>query len=391
MKRTLNVLAAGAFALLVNACASPEKKQTQTDMNTDSASANIPDTAAFDSTINGKKTTLFILKNKNNATAAITNYGGKIVSFFVPDKDGKPTDVVLGYKNITDYVNGKQAYFGALIGRYGNRIGKGKFTLEGKQYQITLNNNGNALHGGTHGFNSKVWDAKQLNDHSLQLNYVSKDGEEGFPGTLNVKVIYTLTDDNELKIDYEATTDKTTVLNLTNHAFFNLNGEGSGDILGHKLILNADKFTPVDATLIPTGKLDPVEGTPFDFRKEKTIGQDIEAQNEQIKNGKGFDHNFVLIRKSSTGLEPAATVTGDKTGIVMDVTTQEPGIQFYSGNFLTGEDIGITGKAYPFRSSFCLETQHFPDSPNQPSFPTTTLKPGQTYKTTSVYKFSVKK
>ncbi|MBE7175534.1 MAG: galactose mutarotase [Mucilaginibacter polytrichastri] len=389
MKNLTHALAAGALLLLANACTSSETKQNSSEMTADSSQTQT-DTAAFDSTIDGKKTALYLLKNKNGVTAAITNFGGKVEALNVPDKAGKMTDVVLGFNNIHDVVNSKEAYFGALIGRYGNRINKGKFTLEGKPYQITLNNNGNMLHGGTHGFNSKVWDAKQIDEHTLQLNYVSKDGEEGFPGTLNVKVVYTLTDDNELKIDYEATTDKTTVLNLTNHAYFNLNGEGSGPVLDHQLTLNADKFTPVDKTLIPTGKLEPVAGTPFDFRQAKAIGKDIDADNEQLKNGLGYDHNFVLIRKGN-GLEPAATVTGDKSGITMEVLTQEPGVQFYTGNFLKGEDTGKSGKPYEYRNAFCLETQHFPDSPNQPNFPTTTLKPGQTYKTTTVYKFSVAK
>ena len=320
--------------------------------------------------------------------ASLTNYGGRIVSLLVPDSSGKLVDVVVGFDRVSDYVTSTEPYFGATIGRYGNRIAKGSFVIDGKTYQSSINNAPNMLHGGKMGFQNVVWDAEQTNDQTLVLTYLSKDMEEGFPGNLKVKVTYTLTDDNELKIDYEATTDKITVVNLTNHAFFNLNGEGSGNILNHTLEVNADKYTPVDATLIPTGKILPVDGTPFDFRKMVAIGKRINEENEQLKNGLGYDHNFVLNRSNTNGLQAAATVTGDKSGITMQVFTTEPGLQFYSGNFMQSKNTFKSGVKDDFRTAFCLETQHFPDSPNQPSFPSTLLNPGETYRSTSVYKFS---
>ena len=344
--------------------------------------------AGFDTTINGNEVRLFTLKNKKNMEASLTNYGGRIVSLLVPDSSGKLVDVVVGFDRVSDYVTSTEPYFGATIGRYGNRIAKGSFVIDGKTYQSSINNAPNMLHGGKMGFQNVVWDAEQTNDQTLVLTYLSKDMEEGFPGNLKVKVTYTLTDDNELKIDYEATTDKITVVNLTNHAFFNLNGEGSGNILNHTLEVNADKYIPVDTTLIPTGKILPVDGTPFDFRKMVAIGKRISEDNEQLKNGLGYDHNFVLNRSNTNGLQAAATVTGDKSGITMQVLTTEPGLQLYSGNFMQSKNTFKSGVKDDFRTAFCLETQHFPDSPNQPSFPSTLLKPGETYRSTSVYKFS---
>ncbi len=308
-----------------------------------------------------------------------------------PDKDGELTDVVVGFKSVRDYENSTEPYFGATIGRFGNRIAKGKFTLDGKQYTLFTNNGANTLHGGKKGYQAVVWDAKQLNDSTLELRYLSKDMEEGFPGNLNIKVTYSLTAGNGFRCDYEATTDKKTVVNLTNHAFFNLNGEGSGTILNHTVQIYADKYTPVDTGLIPTGKLAPVAGTPFDFTKPKTIGARIDANDEQLKNGKGYDHNFVLSGIKENGMIHAATVTGDKSGIVMNVYTQEPGLQFYSGNFMQSKNTFSDGSKDDFRTAFAMETQHFPDSPNQPSFPSTVLKPGQVYKTTSLYTFSTQK
>lgn len=349
---------------------------------------SLPAKKDFQETVNGKQTALYVLKNKNNVQAAVTNYGGRLVSFLTPDNNGNLTDVVVGFENIDKYVKTTEPYFGATIGRYGNRIAKGKFELDGKQYSLAINNGQNSLHGGKVGFQDVVWDANQVDDHTLELNYLSADMEEGYPGNLNVKVTYTLTDDNELKIDYVATTDKKTVLNLTNHAFFNLNGEGSGPILDHVLEINADRYTPVDSTLIPTGELEPVKGTPFDFNEPTAIGKRIDEENEQLKNGLGYDHNYVL--NDGSGLKPAATVVGDQSGIVMEVFTEEPGIQFYSGNFMQSKNTFKGGSKDDFRTAFCLETQHFPDSPNQPDFPSTMLNPGQTYKTSSVYKFSVK-
>ncbi len=342
----------------------------------------------FDTLLNGKEVKLYTLSNKNKMEAAFTNYGGRLVSLFVPDGSGKMVDVVVGFKNVADYIGSTEPYFGATIGRYGNRIAKGKFTLEGKNYTSSINNPPNNLHGGKMGFQYMVWDAQQPNDQTLILTYLSKNMEEGYPGNLNVKVTYTLTDDNGLKMEYEATTDKTTVVNLTNHAFFNLNGEGSGTILNHQLQINADSYTPVDSTLIPTGEIASVAGTPFDFRQLTPIGNRINQNNRQLKNGNGYDHNYVLNGTDAGGMKPAAKVIGDKTGITMEVFTREPGLQFYSGNFMQGKNTFKGGTRDDFRTAFCLETQHFPDSPNQPSFPTTVLKPGETYQTTSIYKFS---
>ena len=381
-----------AFLAFIS-CNNQTDSNQQADKDTTAEEKAVATTSGdnpFSKNIGGKEVQLYFLKNKNEVKTAITNYGGRIVSLWVPDKNGTLTDVVLGYDSLSLYQEQDEPYFGAVIGRYGNRIGKGTFKLNDTTYKLDVNNGPNTLHGGRTGFHARVWDANQPNDQTLELTYVSKDGEEGYPGNLTVKVTYTLTDDNELKIDYQATTDKTTVTNLTNHTYFNLNGEGSGTINNHLMTIHANRFTPVDSTLIPTGKLQAVAGTPFDFRKPAVIGSRIEAQDEQLKNGKGYDHNFVLNSQGSS-LHPAATVVGDKSGIVMDVQTTEPGIQFYGGNFLNSREIGKGGKVYDFRTAFCLETQHFPDSPNKPAFPSTTLKPGDTLKSTTIYKFSVRK
>lgn len=378
-------LAAGALSL--SSCTNNPDRTNNSKSDSVSYSTMIPDSSNFKSTIEGKQTALYVLKNKNNVQVAITNYGGRIVSLLVPNKAGELVDVALGYDKLSGYQQANEPYFGALIGRYGNRIANAEFDLEGKTYQLSANDNGQSLHGGPTGFHARVWDAKVVNDYTLELTYLSKDGEEGYPGNLNVKVVYTLTDDNALKMDYTATTDKTTVVNLTNHNYFNLNGQGNGDINGHILQINATKFTPVDAHLIPTGELRNVEGTPFDFTKPTAIGERVNADYDQLKLGKGYDHNFVLTN-SSKDLKLAAKVTGPETGIILEVLTNEPGVQFYGGNFLDGKLVDCKGgKPYQHRSGFCLETQHFPDSPNQPSFPSTTLKPGDTYQTTTLYKF----
>jgi len=368
--------------LLVAACNSSTKTTTTDSVKTDSVATK--DTST-------KSASFYILKNKNNLQAVFTNYGGRLVSLFVPDKNGKIIDVVTGFKTAEEYKKSTEPYFGATIGRYGNRIAKGKFMLDGKQVTLTINNGPNTLHGGKAGFQYVMFDATRPDDHTLIFSYLSKDMEGGFPGNVKVKVTYSLNDENELHMDYEATTDKTTVVNLTNHAFFNLNGEGSGTILNHVVQINADKYTPVDSTLIPTGKLDPVAGTPFDFNKPTAIGLRIKDKNEQLKNGNGYDHNFVLSGTAPGKFAHAATVVGDKSGVVMDVYTEEPGLQFYSGNFMQSKNKFKGGSKDDFRTAFAMETQHFPDSPNEPSFPTTTLKPGETYKTSSYYKFSVKK
>ncbi len=368
--------------------------ETNSTHHTDSTThmnINLPDSSAFQDTIDGKKTDLYILKNAAGMTAVITNYGGRLVSLFVPDKEGKATDVVVGFSSVQDYIKSTEAYFSATVGRFGNRIANAKFTLDGKEYTLFANNGPNTLHGGKKGFGDVVWDAVQPNDSTLELHYLSKDGEEGFPGNLDVRVTYSVTSANEFKCAYKATTDKKTVINLTNHAFFNLNGEGSGTINNHVLQINADQFTPVDKTLIPLGQHTPVEGTPFDFRNPTVIGARVnDTANTQLLFGGGYDHNFVL-RDSSKTMKEAAVVRGDKSGIVMTVLTQEPGIQFYGGNFMKSQNVFKGGSKDDFRTAFCLETQHFPDSPNQPQFPSTVLEPGQTYQTTTLYRFSVNK
>jgi aldose 1-epimerase len=341
---------------------------------------------------NGTKLDLYTLKNKNGMEVRITNYGGIITHLTAPDKDGKYEDVVWGFDSIAGYLT-PPPYFGAIIGRYGNRIAKGKFTLDGKTYSLAGNNNGNHLHGGLKGFDKVVWTGEAMEkDGALKLTYLSKDGEEGYPGNLSAEVTYTLTDDNALKIDYKATTDKATVVNLTNHSYFNLGGQTDKDILSHELMLNADRFLPVDKGLIPTGELRPVAGTVFDFTKSTPIGQRInDPKDEQIKLGGGYDHAWILNHPEITTSRLAAVLTETTSGRVMEVHTTEPAIQFYTGNFLDGTLKGKNGIVYKKRSALCLETEHYPDSPNQPKFPTTVLKPGETYKTQTVYKFSVKK
>jgi aldose 1-epimerase len=350
----------------------------------------IPSSESFEIELDGKKTEYFILKNKNNVQAAISSYGGRLISLLVPDKESNFIDVVVGYDNIRSFTEGSDTYFGAIVGRYGNRIAKGKFELNGEEYSLVTNNGPNHLHGGNVGFSRVIFDAKQLNDQKLILTYLSHDMEEGYPGNLDVKVVYTLTEDNELRIDYEASTDKQTIVNLTNHAYFNLNGIGNNSILDHILKLNADKFTPVDETLIPTGELASVEGTPFDFRLPTRVGERIGSDHQQIQFGKGYDHNFVLNKEKGGELSFAASLFSENTGIHMDVFTMEPGIQFYTGNFMSGKLRLKNGTKDEHRSALCLETQHFPDSPNKPEFPSTVLNPGEKYITTTIYKFSVR-
>ena len=343
---------------------------------------------SFGKTEDGQPVDLYILTNKNGMEAAITNYGGTVVSLKVADRNGKFEDVVLGYDNLDGYATGK-AYIGATVGRYANRIAHATFTLDGTTYTLAKNDGDNHLHGG---FNKRVWTAKDVSSsagQALELTYLSKDGEEGFPGNLPVKVVYTLTDQNELKIDYSATTDKDTVLNLTNHAYFNLAGQGNGDILQQQIMIKADRFTPIDATSIPTGELRSVKGTPFDFTNSTAIGARIDQDDQQLKLGRGYDHNWVLNNGTPGSLFLAAQAYDPHSGRVLEVLTTEPGIQLYTGNFLDGIH-GKDGKVYNRRYAFCLETQHFPDSPNHPNFPSAELKPGQHFQSTTVYKFSTK-
>jgi aldose 1-epimerase len=343
--------------------------------------------------VDGKDVSLYVLANANGMVMKVTNYGGIVTSLTAPDRTGKMADIVLGYNDVGSYVK-SSPYFGAVIGRYGNRIGKAKFPLEGKEYTLAVNNGENNLHGGKKGFDKVIWDAKEVKSADavgLEMKYLSKDGEEGFPGNLSVTVVYWLTNKNEFKIDYTATTDKTTVVNLTQHSYFNLAGDGTGDILKQELTLNADKFVPVDKGLIPTGELLPVKGTPMDFTNPVAIGARIKADYEQLKLGNGYDHCWVLNQKKPGEMTLAASAYDPASGRAIEVTTTEPAIQFYSGNFLDGTNIGKNGKPYNFRNGFCLETEHYPDSPNKPSFPSVVLKPGQTYKTSTVYKFLTKK
>ncbi|MFI5133487.1 MAG: aldose epimerase family protein [Chitinophagales bacterium] len=335
--------------------------------------------------LENKPVTEYTITNASGVQVSIINYGGTVTKIITPDKDAKMGDIILGFDSLSGYLQKGDPYFGSLVGRYANRIANGKFTLDGKQYTLAGNDHGNSLHGGNKGYDKVVWNAEKLaGDSSLKLTYLSKDGEEGYPGNVNVQVIYTLASDNVLKIDYAATTDKATPVNLTSHCYFNLSAGKDSTILGHELMLNADKYTPVNDQLIPTGKIEEVKGTPMDFTGSKKIGKDI----EQVKGG--YDHNWILNRKGAD-LEKAASVYEPNSGRYMEVFTTEPGLQFYSGNFLDGTLTGTkNGQKYVKHGALCLEAQHYPDSPNQPSFPNTILKPGETYKQTTVYKFSIK-
>ena len=378
IRSSLRTLAVASFAAVLVGCSSTKPSPDQLSRQT------------FGQTKDGTEVYLFTLRNPHGAEAKISSYGGIVTSLKVPDRDGKMGDVVLGYDNLADYLK-ESPFFGALIGRYGNRIAKGHFTLDGKEYTLATNNYPNALHGGNKGFDKVVWEPKAVttpDGPGLKLTYLSKDGEEGYPGNLSVTVVYTLTADNALKVEYTATTDKDTVVNLTQHSYFNLAGKDT--ILNHTVMIPADKFTPVDSTLIPNGELRPVDGTPFDFRKPTAIGARINQDDEQLKFGKGYDHNWV-VNKPLGQFGLMARVTEPTTGRILEVFSTEPGLQFYSGNFLDGTLKGKGGWVYPFRAAFCMEPQHYPDSPNKPEFPTVVLKPGQTYHNTIVYKFSVQK
>jgi aldose 1-epimerase len=344
----------------------------------------------FGTLADGKTVELFTLTNAHGLEAAIMTYGATVVSLRTPDRAGRLDDIVLGYPTLAGYLE-KSPYFGAIVGRYGNRIARGRFTLDGATYGLATNDGPNHLHGGVQGFDKVVWSASLSETETsaaVALSYTSPAGEEGYPGTLAVRVTYTLTDENELRVDYLATTDRATPVNLTQHSYFNLAGAGSGDILRHVLTIAADRYTPVDATLIPTGEIASVAGTPFDFRTPTAIGARIGQQDVQLERGRGYDHNWVLTRAGDS-LALAARVTEPTSGRTLDVLTTEPGMQFYSGNFLDGTITGKDGRVYRHRYGFCLETQHFPDSPNHPNFPSTILRPGQEYRSTTVFKFSV--
>jgi len=373
----------------------PNCKNSGKDTERPVAAVIFPDTTLsgihavnFSDSLDGKKVALFVLKNSGGMEAVLTNYGQRLVSLMVPDRDGRMEDVVLGFDSLTPYTVHKGGFFGATVGRYGNRIGGAQFQLDGVTYPLVKNSGANHIHGGKKGFESMVWDVDSVTGNYIRFHRVSPDMEEGYPGNLDVKVAYTLTEGNALVIDYKATTDKKTPVNLTNHSYFNLKGAGKGTVLSHIMQINADSFTPVDEELIPTGEIRLVAATPFDFRKPKPIGQDIEVENQQLKFGKGYDHNFVLndAPKKFDGLSFAARVVEPESGRVLEVYTSEPGVQFFVANFLNGQ-IGKKGRAYVYRGAFCLETQHYPDSPNRKEFPSTVLSPDDTYHTTTVFAF----
>ena len=372
-----------ALLAVIGACTSGKQPATETHSQETGIKRSV-----FGKMPDGQEVHLYTLTNGNGMQVAITDFGARIVSILAPDRNGKMADVVLGFDNLPDYMK-YNTYFGALVGRYANRIGDAKFMLDGKVYHLPVNNGPNSLHGGIKGFDKRFWTTTEIpgDEPSLEMTYFSKDGEEGYPGNMHVKVVYTLMKDNALKIDYSATTDKDTVINLTNHSYFNLAGEGNGNILKQVLWINSDEITPVNATQIPTGKIMKVDGTPFDFRTPTAIGARINEDNEQLKIGKGYDINYILNRKTP-GLELAARAYDPDSGRELEVYTTEPGIQFYSGNFLDGSVPGKGGKTFGPRSAFCLETQHYPDSPNQPQFPTTELKPGETFHQVTVFKFT---
>ncbi len=379
---TLSSVVAAAISLLIlTGCGAREERQAMLAYQQE----------PYGTTGDGAPVQLYTLSNANGVRVAITNYGGIVTRLLVPDRDGNLGDVVLGYDSLSDYLTASP-YFGAIVGRHGNRIAKGRFTLDGVEYRLATNDGANHLHGGLKGFDKVVWDAEPYraeDEVGLRLSYVSEDGEEGYPGRLAVTVTYALTNSDELRIEYRAETDKPTAVNLTHHSYFNLAGHASGDILGHELMINADQFTPVDEGLIPTGELRDVTGTPLDFRSATAIGARIDEDDEQLRFGGGYDHNWVLndydgsLRLVARGHEPTS-------GRVMEVSTMEPGMQFYSGNFLDGSNVGKGGAPYQHRAGFCLETQHFPDSPNHPEFPSTVLRPGEVYESTTIYRFFVR-
>ncbi|HTK29812.1 MAG TPA: aldose epimerase family protein [Vicinamibacterales bacterium] len=391
--RTRHLAALGAAAFLVHA-ACTRGAGDEAPNRASSAPPGIQPAlrrAPFGRTADGQPVEIFTLTNGAGLEVRTMSYGATIVSLRVPDRDGRAADVVLGFDTFDEYVTKKPPYFGAVVGRYGNRIAKGRFTLDGRTYTLATNNGPNHLHGGVRGFDKVVWSAAPFEREGtvgVVYSYTSRDGEEGYPGTLKAQVTYTIGAGRALTVDYEAETDKATPVNLTQHSYFNLAGEGSGDILGHRLTIHASRFTPVDATLIPTGVLAPVAGTPFDFTSPHAIGDRIAADDPQLKNGNGYDHNWVIDR-DAPGLEPAAHLADPSSGRTLDVSTTEPGVQFYSGNFLDGTIAGKAGHVYGRRSGLCLETQHFPDSPNHDGFPSTIVRPGTPYSSKTVFAFGV--
>jgi len=380
MKTKLVILVISACCLIISC------------KNADTKKLSLFSPGSFDTTMAGKKVSLYTLESGNGLVMQVTNYGGRIVSLWVPDRNGKQEDVVLGFGSIAGYINNHgEKYLGPAVGRYANRISGGKFTIDGTVYQLPLNDHGNCLHGGIDGFDSRVWDVDSVSGNFIRMNLVSPDGDQGFPGTVKVSMVYHLSTDNQLIISYKATTDKPTHINLTNHSQFNLKGAGNGTILNHVLTLNASKITPVDSLLIPTGELASVKGTPFDFSVPTPIGNRIDMINDQLIKGKGYDHNWVVNRKTAGAIEYVATLYEPVGGRVMEVWSDQPGIQVYTGNFFTGKVLGKYGKPLLYRGAVAFETQKFPDTPHHPNFPATLVKPGETYSHICIYKFSVKK
>lgn len=376
-----NIVFLISFLLLMFSSCKPDKDKAIKLLSTDD----------FTRTIDNRKTSLYTLQNENGLTLQVTNYGARIVSLWTPDRNNQWKDIVLGYRTIDEYICNKgERFFGAAIGRYANRIAQGRFTIDGQRYQLSTYNNGQCLHGGVNGFDRQVWQVNSVSSHTINFSYLSKDMEEGFPGNLRVSMSYSLTNQNELVIQYTAETDKATPVNLTHHSFFNLHGEGEGTINDHILYVNAQYYTPVDSVLIPLGNFASVQGTPFDFNKPTVIGSRLDEKNQQFDFAMGYDHNFVLNKQQKGHLEFAASVHEPKSGRYLEVFTTEPGLQFYGGNFFDGAILGKNLKPYLHRGALALETQHFPDSPNQPMFPNTILQPDDTYSQTCVYKFTVK-
>lgn len=375
MKKTLFIIAAAA---VMAGCAA------------DRNGVQLIPAANFDTVVDGKPVALYTLRN-GDLIMQVTNFGGRVVSLWVPDRDGNYADVELGYDNIDNYIdNPGERFLGAVVGPYANRIAGGRFVLDGKEYNLPKNNNGQTLHGGLKGVDMVVWDVVSSNDSTLVLSYLHPDGQDGFPGNVRIDMTYSLTSDNEFKVEYAATTDAPTFFNISHHSFFNLKGQGNGTILDNVMVINASHTTPVDSVLIPTGEIADVTGTPFDFREPHTIGERINDDNEQLENGGGYDHNWVLDRKTPDGIEFAASVYEPASGRYMEVFTDQPAMQFYSGNFFDGTTVGKYGKNLNYRETLALETQKYPDSPNHPNFPSTRLDPGQTYTHTCIYRFSVK-
>lgn len=385
MKKINLILSIIAWSILAISCQQKSKEKSNTSSSSESTS--LLDSSIFDAKIDGKLAKLYTLKNKNGMQIQLTNFGARIVSLQVPDKNNKLIDVVLGFSKALDYKNPEEPYFGTTVGPFANRIAKGTFSIDGEIYKTPTNNGPNTLHGGYDGIHFAVWNAQPMGN-AIQFSYTLPDKKEGFPGNIAITVTYSILDDNSINIAYEAKTDKKTVINLSNHSYFNLNGEGSGTILNHNLQLFADNYTPVDSTLIPTGEIKAVKNTAFDFTVSKTIGKDIEAKDQQLTFGKGYDHNFVLNKTKVNGLNHAASIVGDISGIRMDIYTSEPGIQFYSGNFMADKVKLKGGKTDSFRTGFCLEPQNFPDAPNQPNFPSSILDKNQIYKSQSTYTFT---